>query len=103
MFTDFFQRTITDVGAIGPDRARGGLYLLLPPDYDGHVPAGYFAFTSPTYNVFLFFRTIMGKGDERAGPERRRWRWPSRPASIRCGRRRRTSADGVPERQRACA
>jgi hypothetical protein len=31
MFTDFFQRTITDVGAIGPDRARGGLYLLLPP------------------------------------------------------------------------
>ena len=25
MFTDFFQRTITDVGAIGPDRARGGL------------------------------------------------------------------------------
>ena len=32
MFTDFFQRTITDVGAIGPDRARGGLYLLLPQD-----------------------------------------------------------------------
>src|SRR5262245_5722277 len=33
MFTDFFQRTITDVGAIGPDRARGGLYLLVPPGY----------------------------------------------------------------------
>ena len=33
MFTDFFQRTITDVGLIGPDRARGGLYLLLPPGY----------------------------------------------------------------------
>lgn len=30
MFTDFFQRTLTDVGAIGPDRGRGGLYLLLP-------------------------------------------------------------------------
>src|SRR5262245_16157089 len=29
MFTDLFQRTITDVGLIGPDRARGGLYLLL--------------------------------------------------------------------------
>jgi hypothetical protein len=63
MFTDFFQRTITDVGLIGPDRARGGLYLLLPPDYDGHVPGGYYAFTSSTYNVFLFFRTIMGQGD----------------------------------------
>lgn len=63
MFTDFFQRTITDVGAIGPDRARGGLYLLLPPGYDGHVPGGYYTFTSSTYNVFLFFRTIMGQGD----------------------------------------
>ncbi|MCO8122746.1 DUF1254 domain-containing protein [Stieleria sp. TO1_6] len=63
MFTDFFQRTITDVGAIGPDRARGGLYLLLPPGYQGHVPKSYYAFESSTYNVFLFFRTIMAKGD----------------------------------------
>jgi len=42
MFTDCFQRTLTDVGAAGPDRGEGGLYLLLPPDYQGHVPAGYF-------------------------------------------------------------
>jgi hypothetical protein len=67
MFTDFFQRTLTDVGANGPDRGRGGLYLLLPPDYQGHVPMGYFPFTSPTYNVFLFFRTIMTKGAD--GPD----------------------------------
>ncbi len=67
MFTDFFQRTITDVGAIGPDRARGGLYLLLPPGYDGHVPDGYFTFESSTYNVFLFFRTVMAQGD--GGPD----------------------------------
>jgi hypothetical protein len=69
MFTDFFQRTITDVGAIGPDRARGGLYLLLPPDYDSEVPKGYFAFKSPTYNVFLFFRTIMKKGEDGPDPK----------------------------------
>jgi hypothetical protein len=68
MFTDFFQRTITDVGAIGPDRARGGLYLLLPPGYRGHVPNSYFAFESSTYNVFLFFRTVMGKGDGAPDP-----------------------------------
>jgi hypothetical protein len=67
MLTDFFQRTITDVGAIGPDRARGGLYLLLPPGYDGPVPQGYFTFRSSTYNVFLFFRTIMKKGAD--GPD----------------------------------
>ncbi|MBO3274311.1 DUF1254 domain-containing protein [Pseudomonas schmalbachii] len=68
MFTDFFQRTITDVGAVGPDRARGGLFLLLPPDYQGHVPSGYYTFKSPTYNVFLFFRTIMAKGDGKPDP-----------------------------------
>lgn len=68
MFTDFFQRTLTDVGAIGPDRARGGLYLLLPPDYAGHVPGGYFTFKSSTYNVFLFFRTVMGPGDGAPDP-----------------------------------
>jgi hypothetical protein len=69
MFTDLFQRTITDVGLIGPDRARGGLYLLLPPDYDGEIPRGYFAFKSSTYNVMLFFRTVMGKGASAPDPE----------------------------------
>ncbi|WP_248447911.1 DUF1254 domain-containing protein [Sinorhizobium meliloti] len=69
MFTDFFQRTITDVGLIGPDRARGGLYLLLPPDYDGEVPQGYFAFKAKTYNAFLFFRTIMAKGENGPDPK----------------------------------
>ena len=67
MFTDFQQRTISDVGAVGPDRARGGLYLLLPPDHDGEVPGGYFAFRSATNNVFLFFRTIMTQGEN--GPD----------------------------------
>jgi hypothetical protein len=69
MFTDFFQRTITDVGSVGPDRARGGLYLLLPPGYDEPVPASYFAFKSSTFNVFLFFRTVMARGEN--GPDPR--------------------------------
>jgi hypothetical protein len=91
IFSDFFQRALTDVGAIGPDRARGGLYLLLPPDYDGEIPNGYFAFKSKTYNVFLFFRTIMAKGENGPDPK------PAvenaeKPASIRCGSRRKTSS-----------
>lgn len=70
MFTDLFQRTITDVGLIGPDRARGGLYLLLPPDYDGEIPQGYLAFKSSTYNVMLFFRTVMAKGATAPDPKK---------------------------------
>lgn len=69
MFTDFFQRTLTDVGAIGPDRARGGLYLLLPPGYEGHVPSSYYVVRSKTYNVFLFFRTVMAKGNGKPDPK----------------------------------
>ena len=67
MFTDFYQRTLTDVGAAGPDRGQGGLYLLLPPGYREPVPGGYFAFQSLTYNVFLFFRTVLTQGPN--GPD----------------------------------
>jgi hypothetical protein len=67
MFTDFWQRPLTDVGLVGPDRGQGGLYLLLPPDYEGNEPEGYFTFRSPTYNVFLFWRTLMKAGAD--GPD----------------------------------
>jgi hypothetical protein len=69
MFTDFYQRTLTDVGRAGPDRGDGGLYLLLPPDYNGPVPKEYFTFRSSTYNVLLFFRTVLTQGAN--GPDTR--------------------------------
>jgi hypothetical protein len=65
---DFWQRPIPsdgeidgrkwsgDVGLPGPDKGKGGKYLLLPPDYKGEVPAGYFTFRSGTYGVFVFWR-----------------------------------------------
>jgi hypothetical protein len=67
MFDDFFQHTLTDVGTAGPDHGQGGLYLLLPPGYRGIVPGGYHAFESSTYNVFLFFRTVLTQGSD--GPD----------------------------------
>jgi len=65
---DFFQRPICsegeingrvwcgDVGLPGPDQGKGGKYLLLPPDYKGTVPTGYFTLRSRTYGVFVFWR-----------------------------------------------
>ena len=32
------------------------------------MPRGYFTFTSSTYNVFLFFRTVMAKGKTAPDP-----------------------------------
>jgi hypothetical protein len=47
-----------DIGLPGPDRGKGGLYLILPPgesraDYDAKK---YFIYESDTYDVFLFLR-----------------------------------------------
>ena len=66
MFDDFWHRPICDVGFVGPDKGEGGKYLLLPPDYKGEQPDGYFSFRSPTYRVFLFWRGFLvdGKTDE---------------------------------------
>lgn len=73
MFDDFFQRPLVgptidghtwtgDVGFAGPDKGKGGIYVLLPPDYKGEpkdVPKGAFVYRSRTYNVFLFWRAFF--------------------------------------------
>ena len=45
-----------DIGPTGMDKGNGGKYLILPPDYKGDVPDGYFVFHSPTYRNFSFVR-----------------------------------------------
>ncbi len=62
MLDDFWHRPLCDVGFVGPDKGQGGKYLLLPPDFDGEAPEGYFTFTSPTYRVFLFWRGFLVDG-----------------------------------------
>jgi hypothetical protein len=65
---DFFQRPLRsegeingrrwagDVGLSGPDKGRGGKYLVLPPDFHEKTPKHYFTFRSRTYGVFVFWR-----------------------------------------------
>ena len=59
---DHWQYAIADVGPIGVDKGRGGKYLLLPPDYEGKVPEGYFVLKSPSYRVYFAFRSIKLPG-----------------------------------------
>lgn len=60
---DFWHRPISDVGFVGPDKGEGGKYLILPPDFEGETPDGYYTFTSRTYNVFVFWRAFITDGD----------------------------------------
>jgi hypothetical protein len=53
---------MSDLGMAGPDKGKGGKFLVLPPGYEGNVPDGYFVVPSNTYGVWLFMRGYLDKG-----------------------------------------
>lgn len=61
-FNDAWFHYIADIGPFGEDKGKGGKYLILPPNYEGEIPEGYFVVKSPTYNVFVFMRTSIANG-----------------------------------------
>jgi hypothetical protein len=65
-FNDAWFRYVQDVGPAGPDKGKGGKYLVLPPGYEGEVPAGYFVVRPRTYDVWVFMRASIAKGLEAA-------------------------------------
>ena len=61
-FNDAWFRYMQDIGPAGPDKGKGGKYLVLPPDYEGEVPDGYFVVPSKTYRVWVFMRASIEEG-----------------------------------------
>jgi hypothetical protein len=59
---DAYFRFVIDMGAPGPDRGKGGKYLLLPPDYEGDVPEGYFTAKSPSWVNWVALRGFLVDG-----------------------------------------
>ena len=53
---DMYFRYMSDMGAAGPDKGKGGKYLILPPGYDDDVPDGYYVVKSRTYCAWNFMR-----------------------------------------------
>jgi hypothetical protein len=60
---DSWFQYVIDIGNAGPDKGQGGKYLVLPPDYKGPVPEGYFVARSRTYNLWLMGRGFKVNGD----------------------------------------
>ena len=58
---DAFFRFVIDMGAPGPDRGKGGKYLIVPPGYEGDLPKeGYFVAKSPSYsNLLMRWRILL--------------------------------------------
>lgn len=59
---DAYFRFVIDMGAPGPDRGRGGKYLIVPNDYDGEIPDGYFAGRSSSSVNVLVLRGLLVDG-----------------------------------------
>jgi hypothetical protein len=57
--TDAWFVPLVDIGGAGEDKGKGGKYLILPPDYKGQVPSGYFAVRPTTYNSYTLLRSIL--------------------------------------------
>jgi hypothetical protein len=64
---DFWQRSIADVGLPGPDGAKGGKFLLIPPGYSGDIPqTDYHVLQATSNNYNAMVRGIVQKGDKDA-------------------------------------
>lgn len=60
---DYWQRPVTEVGPFGPDKGRGGKFLLVPPGYNNNLPSGYLVARSATNRVIYLVRAFVKDGD----------------------------------------
>jgi len=64
---DMWQQWVVDIGITGPDKGEGGKYLFLPPGYKGDVPEGYYVVHSPTFSLWIPWRSFLVDGDPEPG------------------------------------
>jgi hypothetical protein len=59
---DAWQRFVGNMGVTGPDKGKGGKYLVVPPGYEGEIPDGYFLLKPSTNRNFMFLRGSIKNG-----------------------------------------
>lgn len=59
---DHWFKYVADFGRLGPDKAQGGKFLLLPPGYKGDVPEGYYTYKTNTYGHWVIWRGFQKEG-----------------------------------------
>ncbi len=63
LVNDHNQGWVLDMGLPGPDAGKGGKHLVLPPDYKGKIPSGYFVGRSKSYKNLFALRALPVGGD----------------------------------------
>jgi hypothetical protein len=59
---DHWFKYVGDVGNAGPDKGKGGKFLLVGPGYSGTIPTGHHVFRTPTYGNVYFWRGFVENG-----------------------------------------
>ena len=59
---DHWFKYVADFGRLGPDKSKGGKFLILPPGYEGDVPKGYFVARTNTYGNWVIWRGFQVDG-----------------------------------------
>ena len=81
MVIDAWQRSLSDVGVVGPDKGEGGRYLILGPGQEDPKAEGYFVVRSTTTSVFFGVRLLDPDRDRAIRelvPQMRTYAWSAR-------------------------
>jgi hypothetical protein len=63
LINDFWFYYVTDLGQVGPDKGKGGKYLIVPPGYKGPIEKGYYVVRMTTFEGFIGWRNFGINGD----------------------------------------
>ncbi len=59
---DAYFKYVGDVGMGGPDRGKGGKYLVVGSNYKGQIPKDYFVLKTNTYRHWMILRLVAKPG-----------------------------------------
>ena len=66
---DHWFKYVADFGRLGPDKNKGGKFLILPPGYEGDVPEGYFVARTNTFGNWVIWRGFQVDGSPKPAVE----------------------------------
>jgi hypothetical protein len=61
---NYWQVAIEDIGPAGIDAGRGGRCVIVPPGYDGEVPADCIVLRSDTFHCYALVRSVLSGGSD---------------------------------------
>ncbi len=59
---DHWFKYVADFGRLGPDKGKGGKFLIVPPGYEGDIPEGYFVSHANTFGHWVIWRGFQKDG-----------------------------------------